>query len=159
MLCDGRFVCGCADPYGKRVLGDARVSTIHEVWTGPIVSALRADLNDGGSRFCGDCPLKLPLKKGEPPVARPVDAGAQHAWLQEMLHAAVHSMYIRDGNGPASSGRTSGGSSFFSGSLSGQSPQKLDPPPFSSPRSVVMAEPLQTSWTEAARTSPSTRRP
>ena len=24
MLCDGRFVCGCADPYGRRVLGDAR---------------------------------------------------------------------------------------------------------------------------------------
>ena len=23
MLCDGRIVCGCADPYGKRVLGDA----------------------------------------------------------------------------------------------------------------------------------------
>ena len=24
LLCDGRMVCGCADPYGKRVLGDAR---------------------------------------------------------------------------------------------------------------------------------------
>ena len=24
MLCDGRMVCGCADPYGHRVLGDAR---------------------------------------------------------------------------------------------------------------------------------------
>ena len=24
MLCDGRIVCGCADPYGKRVLGDAQ---------------------------------------------------------------------------------------------------------------------------------------
>ena len=24
MLCDGRMVCGCADPYAKRVLGDAR---------------------------------------------------------------------------------------------------------------------------------------
>ena len=21
MLCDGRFVCGCSDPYGRRVLG------------------------------------------------------------------------------------------------------------------------------------------
>ena len=31
---------------------------------------LRADLNAGGSKFCGDCPLKLPLKKDEtPPVA------------------------------------------------------------------------------------------
>ena len=24
MLCDGRIVCGCADPYAKRVLGDVR---------------------------------------------------------------------------------------------------------------------------------------
>ncbi len=75
MLCDGRLVCGCADPYGKRVLGDARASSIHDVWTGPTVSALRADLNGGGSKFCGDCPLKLPLKKDEQPVARPIDAG------------------------------------------------------------------------------------
>ena len=77
MLCDGRLVCGCADPYGKRVLGDARASSIREVWTGPIVSALREDLNGGGSKFCGDCPLKLPLKKGEPAVVRPIDAGVQ----------------------------------------------------------------------------------
>ena len=27
MLCDGRMVCGCADPYGKRVLGDTRVES------------------------------------------------------------------------------------------------------------------------------------
>jgi len=75
MLCDGRLVCGCADPYGKRVLGDARASSIHDVWTGPSVSTLRADLNAGGSKFCGDCPLKLPLKKDEQPAARPIDAG------------------------------------------------------------------------------------
>ena len=29
MLCDGRMVCGCADPYGKRVLGDARHASVH----------------------------------------------------------------------------------------------------------------------------------
>jgi MoaA/NifB/PqqE/SkfB family radical SAM enzyme len=75
LLCDGRVVCGCADPYGTRVLGDARVASMHEVWTGPVVSQLRADLNAGGSRFCGDCPLKLPLKKDEAPPTRPIDAG------------------------------------------------------------------------------------
>ena len=75
MLCDGRIVCGCADPYGSRVLGDARTSSIHEVWTGATVSTLRDELNAGGSRFCGNCPLKLPLKKDESPVARPADAG------------------------------------------------------------------------------------
>jgi Radical SAM superfamily/Iron-sulfur cluster-binding domain len=75
MLCDGRIVCGCADPYAKRVLGDARAASIHDVWTGSIIGQLRNDLNAGGSKFCGDCPLKLPLKKDEPPVIRSVEAG------------------------------------------------------------------------------------
>jgi len=61
LLCDGRLVCGCADPYGKRVLGDARHESVSAVWTGPRTTALRTDLNGGGSKFCGDCPLKLPL--------------------------------------------------------------------------------------------------
>jgi hypothetical protein len=61
MLCDGRVVCGCADPYGRRVLGDARVASVHEIWDSPVMSSLRADLNSGGSTFCGDCALKLPL--------------------------------------------------------------------------------------------------
>jgi hypothetical protein len=75
MLCDGRFVCGCADPYGRRVLGDARTGTVRDTWTGPTISALREDLNRGGSKFCGDCALKLPLKKEQAAVERPVDAG------------------------------------------------------------------------------------
>jgi hypothetical protein len=75
MLCDGRLVCGCADPYGRRVLGDLRSSSVGEVWRGPTIAALREDLNTGGSKFCGDCPLKLPLKKDETPAVRPVDAG------------------------------------------------------------------------------------
>jgi MoaA/NifB/PqqE/SkfB family radical SAM enzyme len=75
MLCDGRLVCGCADPYGRRVLGDARAASLHEVWTGPPVRALRSDLNRGGAAFCGDCPLKLPLGKDTAPVERAVDAG------------------------------------------------------------------------------------
>jgi MoaA/NifB/PqqE/SkfB family radical SAM enzyme len=73
MLCDGRMVCGCADPYGHRVLGDARTQSVHDVWTGPGVSALRQDINHGGSAFCGDCPLKLPLKENETPPHRGVD--------------------------------------------------------------------------------------
>ena len=76
MLCDGRLVCGCADPYGKRVLGDARVSSIREVWAGETITTLREALNGGGSSFCGDCPLKLPLKRDQQPTVRPLDAGA-----------------------------------------------------------------------------------
>jgi radical SAM family protein len=75
MLCDGRIVCGCADPYAKRVLGDTRTAPLGEIWSGPTISALRRDLNGGGSTFCGDCPLKTPLKKDEVPVARAIDAG------------------------------------------------------------------------------------
>jgi hypothetical protein len=75
LLCDGRMVCGCADPYGKRVLGDMRTASVSAVWTGGTASGLRRDIVGGGSKFCGDCPLKLPLKKDEPPPARPLDAG------------------------------------------------------------------------------------
>ena len=73
LLCDGRLVCGCADPYGRRPLGDARSSSVHDVWTGDRIRRLREDLNGGGSTFCGDCPLKLPLKKDEAPPVRPLD--------------------------------------------------------------------------------------
>ena len=74
MLCDGRIVCGCADPYGRRVLGDAKTASIKEIWNDTTISTLRADLNAGGSKFCGDCPLKLPLR-GEEPKVRSLDAG------------------------------------------------------------------------------------
>ena len=68
MLCDGRIVCGCADPYAKRVLGDTRLVSLSEVWRGPTATELREDINTGGSGFCGDCPLKLPLAAGEAAV-------------------------------------------------------------------------------------------
>ncbi len=80
LTCDGRVVCGCADPYAQRVLGDARTQTMSDVWTDNTIRDLRADLNGGGSAFCGDCPLKLPLPdsdSGQDAAApRPVDAGA-----------------------------------------------------------------------------------
>ena len=75
LLCDGRLVCGCADPYGKRVLGDARTTSVSDVWTGPTAAALRRDINAGGSKFCGDCPLKLPLRKDDQPPQRGLDVG------------------------------------------------------------------------------------
>jgi hypothetical protein len=75
MLCDGRMVCGCADPYGKRVLGDAKSASVSAIWTGEVAASLRRDINAGGSKFCGDCPLKLPLGKGEAPPERGLDVG------------------------------------------------------------------------------------
>ena len=76
LLCDGRMVCGCADPYAKRVLGDARTSSIADIWTGPVTSQLRADLNQGGSSFCGDCPLKLPVGPDDPVPQRDLNVSA-----------------------------------------------------------------------------------
>jgi MoaA/NifB/PqqE/SkfB family radical SAM enzyme len=90
MLCDGRLVCGCADPYGKRVLGDARTSSLHDIWTGPVASALREDLNRGGSKFCGDCPLKLPLLKGQAPPQRDLDVPPQPSRLYVECTAACN---------------------------------------------------------------------
>jgi hypothetical protein len=75
LLCDGRLVCGCADPYGKRVLGDTRTASVADVWNGETAAALRRDIVAGGSKFCGDCPLKLPLGKDEQPPARTLDVG------------------------------------------------------------------------------------
>ena len=76
LLSDGRLVCGCADPYGRRVLGDTRTSSVAEVWRGETASALRRDLNAGGAKFCGDCPLKLPLKKDQAPPVRDLNVPA-----------------------------------------------------------------------------------
>src|SRR5436309_1611489 len=90
MLCDGRLVCGCADPYGRRTLGDARVASVRDVWTGSRIVTLREELNAGGSRFCGDCPLKLPLKKDDAPVVRPADAGAMPSRLYIECTAACN---------------------------------------------------------------------
>ena len=75
LLCDGRMVCGCADPYGKRPLGDTRTHTVTQIWTGETAAKLRHDIVNGGSKFCGDCPLKLPLKKDEQPPQRSLDVG------------------------------------------------------------------------------------
>ena len=75
LLCDGRISCGCSDPYGKRILGDARKDSLSGVWRGPIASEVREDVNTGGSPFCGDCPLKEPLAVDQPAPVRDLNVG------------------------------------------------------------------------------------
>lgn len=70
LLSDGRLTCGCADPYAKRVLGDTRAESLAAIWHGPLVSRLRDEISAGGSAFCGDCALKLPLADDAPLPAR-----------------------------------------------------------------------------------------
>jgi MoaA/NifB/PqqE/SkfB family radical SAM enzyme len=76
MLCDGRIVCGCADPYAKRVLGDFRTTSLTNIWRGPLAAEVREDINTGGSPFCGDCPLKEPLADDQPAPVRDLNVGA-----------------------------------------------------------------------------------
>jgi hypothetical protein len=66
-------------------------------------------------------------------------SGAQQASAHEMLQAAVHSMYSREGNGSASADRTDGSWSFERGSLRAQSPQNFEPPALRSLLSVLIA--------------------
>ena len=86
-------------------------------------------------------------------------SGAQQAWLHEMLHAAVHSTYRREGSGPTCRLRCGGVWSRFSGSFSGQSPQNVDPPPLRSWRRRLAVSPVQMPATVAVRASPRTRLP
>jgi MoaA/NifB/PqqE/SkfB family radical SAM enzyme len=76
MLCDGRIVCGCADPYAKRVLGDFRTTSLTDIWRGPLATEVREDINTGGSPFCGDCPLKEPLADDQPAPVRDLNVPA-----------------------------------------------------------------------------------
>jgi hypothetical protein len=90
MLCDGRMVCGCADPYGRRVLGDTRTTSVSAIWNGDVARDLRQDLNGGGSKFCGDCPLKLPLARDAAPPQRDMQVGPQPSRLYVECTAACN---------------------------------------------------------------------
>ena len=71
MLCDGRIVCGCADPV-RQSRARRRAHRRRRRRSGPARPrrSCARDLNAGGSSFCGDCPLKLPLQRDEPPPQR-----------------------------------------------------------------------------------------
>ena len=90
MLCDGRIVCGCADPYGTRLLGDAKTEPIQAIWNAETIRNLRSDLNAGGSTFCGDCPLKLPLADDAAPTPRGLDVWTHPSRLYVECTAACN---------------------------------------------------------------------
>ena len=76
----------------------------HDVWTGATRHrGCARDLNAGGSKFCGDCPLKLPLKKDEAPPQRdrstpaPLPSPAVHRVHGRLQHL-VHPGVLRAGN-------------------------------------------------------------
>ena len=148
MLCDGRIVCGCADPVRpsrpRRRRARRRCTTCGPGRPSPRCAQ---DLNAGGSKFCGDCPLKLPLKKDETPPVRPLDAGPLpsrhvhrvHGGLQHLVHRGV----LRAGNRhhPHASGRHA----------------RLRPVPPRRRRSRARRSSASTSSTTAKRSSTSAR--
>ncbi|MCD4654558.1 SPASM domain-containing protein, partial [bacterium] len=73
VLCDGKVVCGCADPYGLRPLGDANTQTMDEIWNGPLARSIREDLNNGYSAFCEPCGLRRHLCSDEDPPQYPLE--------------------------------------------------------------------------------------
>ena len=73
VLCDGRVVCGCADPRGERPLGHLRDAGLADIWRSEKVRRIRRELNSGFSGFCRPCGLKKALREGEAPPQRPVD--------------------------------------------------------------------------------------
>ncbi|MBN1879007.1 radical SAM protein [bacterium] len=72
VLCDGKVVCGCADPYGLRPLGDANKQSLHEIWNSHLAQSIRRDLNGGFSGFCEPCGLKCPVSTTEKIPERPL---------------------------------------------------------------------------------------
>ena len=75
MLCDGRDRLRLRrSRTASACSATRRPPASREIWNDTTISTLRADLNAGGAKFCGDCPLKLPLR-GEEPTVRSLDVG------------------------------------------------------------------------------------
>ena len=72
VLCDGKVVCGCADPFGERPLGYLQKDSLLSIWNSPLVQEIRQGLNQGHSCFCDPCGLKRPLSAEENPPQGPV---------------------------------------------------------------------------------------
>ncbi|MCP4214552.1 MAG: hypothetical protein GY765_07840, partial [bacterium] len=65
VLSDGKVVCGCADPHGKRPLGHLKENSLYEIWFSDRVKQIRRELNEGHSCFCDECGLKRELGDDE----------------------------------------------------------------------------------------------
>ena len=79
------------DPCAQRVLGDARRQKLSDIWLDTTAHTLRRELNAGGSRFCGDCPLKLPLPDDAQPPQRSLDVAALPNRPVRRMHGGVQS--------------------------------------------------------------------
>jgi len=74
VLCDGKVVCGCADPLGERPLGHLQQNSLSEIWQSRKVLRIREELNSGFSGFCLPCGIKQTLADNEAAPQRPLRA-------------------------------------------------------------------------------------
>jgi hypothetical protein len=76
VLCDGKVVCGCADPNGERPLGHLKDNTLYEIWNSEKAREIRRGLNQGFSAFCLECGLKRWMSPDEEIEQKPVSLKA-----------------------------------------------------------------------------------
>jgi hypothetical protein len=72
VLCDGKVVCGCADPLGERPLGSLQQNSLNNIWQSQKVIRIREELNSGFSGFCLPCGIKRALGDDEAVPQRPL---------------------------------------------------------------------------------------
>ena len=97
MLCDGRMVYGCADPYGKRVLGDAKTASVADIWSGETIGSLRRGPSTRAVRRFAAIVPKLPLGRNDAPPQRSLEGRAapvaaahrMHGRLQHLLQSGL----------------------------------------------------------------------
>ncbi len=94
MLCDGRIVCGCADPYAKRVLGDARTNG-----RDPAEAAFAAITEQAGRTFWLNPEPSLYWDYGDSVISRyAAHCKVYECWTADQLEGFVAAL---TGVGPA----------------------------------------------------------
>ncbi|MEW6363606.1 MAG: radical SAM protein [Acidobacteriota bacterium] len=82
VLCDGKVVCGCADPRGERPVGDLTTDSVADVWNGPVLSEVRDGLRRGHAPFCLNCGIRRPLLPDEPVPQMEAPPMPQRAFIE-----------------------------------------------------------------------------
>jgi len=70
---------------------------MHDVWTGSVIAQLRADLNVGGSTFCGRLPAQAAAEERRTAAAPSLDAGPQPSRLVQSMCTAACNISLRRG--------------------------------------------------------------
>jgi MoaA/NifB/PqqE/SkfB family radical SAM enzyme len=90
ILCDGKVVCGCADPRGLRPVGHVRRQKLDEIWHGRTMETIRKGLINGRATFCRDCGLKeLISDPSFSPDNVSVPSGPTRLFIEPTIHCNI----------------------------------------------------------------------